>query len=89
MAVPIPVSVGWGSGQATGDGGLVFGEKRVGFAKDPEKLELTTDSGGVALANARLIRLPDCFSDKHCLEVEFYPSPSNAKTSGKTPCRKR
>jgi TonB family protein len=59
MGVPIPVSVGWGWGQVTGNGGLVFGEKRVGFAKDPEKLELITDSGDVAIANARLICLPD------------------------------
>jgi hypothetical protein len=59
MGVPIPISVGWGSGQVSGNGGLVFGEHKVGFGKDPEKLQITADSGDVAIANARLVCLPE------------------------------
>lgn len=59
MGVPIPISVSWSSGQVIGNGGLVFGEHHVGFGKIPEKLEIATYSGDVAISNARLVCLPE------------------------------
>ena len=59
MGVPIPISVGWGSGQLIGNGGLVFGQHQVGFGRNPEKLEIAAYSGDVTISNARLVCLPD------------------------------
>lgn len=58
LSVSIPISVGWGSGKLTGNGGLVFGQHEVGFDKIPEKLELSAYSGDIAISNARLVCLP-------------------------------
>src|ERR1700731_3344472 len=47
MGVPIPISVGWGSGQVIGNGGIVFGQHQIGFGKDPEKLAIAAYFGDV------------------------------------------